>query len=357
LHICGDGVARGYLNRPDLTAEKFIANPFAAGAASRLYKTGDLARYLPDGNIEFLGRMDHQVKIRGYRIEPAEIETALARHRAIKESVVVSRDDSLGSRALVAYVVADPASLPSVDELRALVRQTLPDYMMPSAFEFLSSLPLTPNGKLDRGALPAPGRGRPNLDEDYSPPRTPLEVWADVLTLDQVGVHDNFFALGGNSLRAMQMIARLRHVLNKEIFVSDIFSHGTIAELAASLAHRADKAAALTAESIQPRLRQGRLPLSFAQERVWFIQKLYPSSVAYHFRLARAPLCNSPTWRSGSGAGWRANPASANWPTGNGNCATARHRSPWRRTTRVRRCRVSAAPRPDMPCRARLPIH
>jgi amino acid adenylation domain-containing protein len=289
LHIGGDGVARGYLNRLELTAEKFIANPFVADIASRVYKTGDLARYLPDGNIEFLGRMDHQVKIRGYRIEPGEIEAVLAQHRSIKEAVVVARDDSLGSQRLVAYVVADAVSVPSANELRGFVQQTLPEHMVPSAFEFLESLPLTPNGKLDRGALPAPGRGRPKLDETYAPPRTPLEdvlahIWADVLALDQVGIHDNFLALGGNSLRAIQMIARLRNVLNQELFVSDIFSHGTIAELADSLTQRTDKATALTAESIQPLGRQGRLPLSFSQERVWFIQKLYPLNLAYHFQ-------------------------------------------------------------------------
>ncbi len=289
LHIGGDGLARGYWNRPELTAEKFIANPFAADTTSRIYKTGDLARYLPDGKIEFLGRMDHQVKIRGYRIETGEIEAVLARHRSIKESVVIARDGSLGSQRLVAYVVADAAPVPSANELRGFLAQTLPEYMVPAAFEFLDSLPLTPNGKLDRSALPAPGKGRPKLDETYAPPQTPLEellahIWADVLTLDQVGVHDNFFALGGDSLRAIQIIARLRKVLNKELFLSDIFSNGSIAKLADSLTQRTDKPTALTAESIQPLGRQGRLPLSFSQERVWFIQKLYPLNLAYHFQ-------------------------------------------------------------------------
>ena len=289
LHIGGDGLARGYLNRPELTAEKFIANPFGADTTSRVYKTGDLARYLPGGNIEFLGRIDHQVKIRGYRIELGEIEAVLAQHRSIKESVVIARDDSLGSQRLVAYVVADAASVPSTNELRGFLQQTLPEYMVPSAFEFLDSLPLSPNGKLDRSALPAPGKGRPKLDETYSPPQTPVEellahIWAEVLTLDQVGIHDNFFALGGDSLRAIQIIARLRNVLNKELFLSDIFSNGTIAELANSLTQRTDKATALTAESMQPIGRHRRLPLSFSQERVWFIQQLYPSNRAYHFQ-------------------------------------------------------------------------
>jgi amino acid adenylation domain-containing protein len=289
LHIGGDGLARGYLNRPELTAEKFIANPFDADNPRRLYKTGDLARYQPDGKIEFLGRMDHQVKIRGYRIELGEIEAVLARHRSIKESVVVARDDSLGSQRLVAYVVADATSVPSANELRGFLQQTLPEYMVPAAFEFLDSLPLTPNGKLDRKALPTPGKGRPRLDEAYTPPQTPVEellahVWAEVLMLDQVGIHDNFFALGGDSLRAIQVIARLRKVLNKELFLSDIFSNGTIAELAKSLTERIDKANALVAESIQPVGRNRRLPLSFSQERVWFLQQLYPSNRAYHFQ-------------------------------------------------------------------------
>jgi non-ribosomal peptide synthetase component F len=289
LHIGGDGLALGYLNRTDLTAEKFIGNPFSNEPGARLYKTGDLVRYLPDGNIEFLGRIDHQVKIRGYRIELGEIEAVLAQHRSIKESVVMARDDSLGGQRLVAYVVADAASFPSVIELRGFLQQKLPEYMVPAAFVFLDSLPLTPNGKLDRRTLPAPGKGRPKLDGTYSPPETPIEellteIWAEVLTLDQVGVHDNFFALGGDSLRATQIITRLRNVLNKELCLSDIFSNATIAELADSLTQRAAKATALSEESIQPIGRDRRLPLSFSQERVWFIQQLYPPSIAYHFQ-------------------------------------------------------------------------
>ena len=290
LYIGGVGLARGYLNRPELTSERFVANPFSEDPSARLYKTGDRARYLTSGDIEFLGRIDDQVKIRGFRIELGEIEAVLAQHRSIKESVVIARDDSFGSQTLVAYVVvADAASVPSINELRGFLEKTLPEYMVPSAFEFLESLPLTPNGKLDRGALPAPARSRPKLEENYSPPQTPVEellahIWADVLTLDQVGIHDNFFALGGNSLRAIQMIARLRNVLNKELFVSEIFYNGTIAKLANLLTQRTDKAIAFTAQPSQRIERHRRLPLSFSQERIWFIQQLYPLNRAYQFQ-------------------------------------------------------------------------
>jgi amino acid adenylation domain-containing protein len=289
LHIGGEGLARGYLNHPELTVEKFIANPFNADTAPRLYKTGDLARYLPDGNIEFLGRIDNQVKIRGHRIELGEIEAVLGQYPAIREAVVLAREDTPGDRCLVAYVVTAEGFTPSVTELRSLLQQQLPEYMLPAAFVFLDSLPLTPNGKLNRAAFPAPGQSRPKLDEAYSPPLTLTEellaqIWAEVLKINHIGIHDNFLALGGNSLRATQIIARTRNILNKELFISDIFSNGTIAKLARLLTQRTAKADAPSAESIQPIGRHRRLPLSFSQERVWFIQRLYPSNIAYHFQ-------------------------------------------------------------------------
>ena len=203
LHIAGDGLARGYLNRPELTAEKFIANPFSKVPGSRLYKTGDLARYLPNGNIELLGRIDNQVKIRGFRIELGEIESMLVQHPLIQQAVVLAREDTPGDHRLVAYAVATVGANPSADDLRRFLQQKLPDYMVPSAFMFLDSLPLTTNGKLDRKALPALDHSRPELDDAYTAPRTPVEeilakIWAEVLKLDQVGIHDNFFELGGH---------------------------------------------------------------------------------------------------------------------------------------------------------------
>ena len=196
IYIGGVGVAKGYLNRAELTAEKFIPNPFSPDSTSRLYKTGDLARYLADGNIEFLGRIDNQVKIRGYRIELGEIETVLGQLPAIQQAVVLAREDSPGDRRLVAYVVAAPGA-PSAHELRSFLQQKLPEYMVPAAFMFLDSLPLTPNGKLDRKALPAPDQTRPELEETFVAPRTPVEetlasIWAGVLKVDQ-GRHPRQF--------------------------------------------------------------------------------------------------------------------------------------------------------------------
>ena len=211
LHIGGDGLARGYLNRPELTAEKFIGNPFSNDSAARLYKTGDRGRYLPDGNIEFLGRMDNQVKIRGYRIELGEIETVLGQHPAIREAAVLARDDTPEDSAvspetdkrLVAYVVTRQDT--STNELRSFLKQKLPEFMVPSAFVCLDSLPLTASGKVDRKALPAPDQSRSESGQSYTAPRTPVEellagIWGEVLKVDKVGIHDNFFELGGRTL-------------------------------------------------------------------------------------------------------------------------------------------------------------
>ena len=186
IYIGGAGVARGYLNRPELTAEKFIANPFTSEPGARLYKTGDLARFLPDGNIEYLGRIDNQVKIRGFRIELGDIETVLAEHPGIRQAVVLAREDTPGDKRLVAYAVTADGSAPSAHDLRSFLQQRLPDYMVPSAFMFLDSLPLTSNGKLDRTALPAPDQARPELDNVFAAPRSPVEeiladIWCTVL--------------------------------------------------------------------------------------------------------------------------------------------------------------------------------
>ncbi len=240
LHVGGAGLARGYLNRPELTAEKFIPNPFGAEPQSRLYKTGDLGRYLPDGNIEFLGRIDNQVKIRGYRIELGEIETVLGQHPIVREAVVLAREDSPGDKRLVAYLVGASGSIPSVSELRGFLQQKLPEYMVPSAFLFLDSLPLTPNGKVDRKALPAPDQSRPELEHSYTAPRTPVEellanIWAEVLKLDKIGIHDNFFQLGGHSLIATQVVSRIRTRLSCDLPLRALFESPTVAELAAEI--------------------------------------------------------------------------------------------------------------------------
>jgi acyl-coenzyme A synthetase/AMP-(fatty) acid ligase/acyl carrier protein len=237
IYIGGDGVARGYLNRPELTNEKFIANPFSADVTSRLYKTGDLARYLPDGNIEFLGRMDNQVKIRGYRIELGEIEAVLGQHRAIREAVVLAREESPGDQRLVAYIVAAPNSTTSTNELRTFLQQKLPEYMIPSVWVSLDRLPLTLNGKIDRGALPAADQSRLESEKSHEAPRTSVEVavanvWREVLKIDKVSIRDNFFDLGGHSLLATQIVSRIRDRLSAELPLRAIFESPTVAELA-----------------------------------------------------------------------------------------------------------------------------
>jgi acyl carrier protein len=244
LYIGGDGLARGYLNRPELTAEKFIAHPFTKERGARLYKTGDVARYLPDGNIEFLGRMDHQVKVRGYRIEVGEIESALGQHPAVRDAVVLAREDTLGDpsaslmtgKRLVAYVVPRREPAPIVSGLNSFLKEKLPQYMIPSAFVFVDIMPLTPNGKIDRKALPAPDQSRPEMGELYVAPRTPVEemiaeIWAQVLKLDTIGVHDNFFELGGHSLLAAQVVSRIREALQADLPLRVLFEKPTVASL------------------------------------------------------------------------------------------------------------------------------
>jgi acyl carrier protein len=201
-----------------------------------MYRTGDVARYLPDGSIDFLGRVDHQVKIRGFRIELGEIEAALLRHPSVSDAVVIVREDVPGDKRIVAYVVLDQAATTTVDELHGSLSRKLPDYMQPSAFLLLDSLPLTPNGKVDRKALPAPQRMPRQLEVDFVPPRTEIEktlaaIWCEVLRIDEVGVHDNFFKLGGHSLLATQLLSRVRSVLNIELPLQTAFELPTIAAM------------------------------------------------------------------------------------------------------------------------------
>ena len=241
LYLAGEGLARGYLSRPALTAERFLADPFSAEPGQRMYRSGDLARYLPDGQLEFLGRIDEQVKIRGYRIELGEIETALLAHPEIREAVVVADADGPAKR-LVAYLV--PAGeLPSVTELRAHLARSLPDYMIPALFIELERLPLTPNGKLDRKALPAPDSSRPELGHEYVEPRSTREqtlaaIFATVLRLERVGIYDDFFALGGDSILSIQIVARAAaaglHLTPRQVF--EARSVAALAELAAERA-------------------------------------------------------------------------------------------------------------------------
>lgn len=258
LHIGGVQVARGYLNRPDLTAERFIPDPFRTAPEARLYKTGDLARYLPDGSIEFLGRMDSQVKIRGFRIELGEIEAVLGQHPEVREGVATVREDDPGDKRLVAYVVPHQGHNPTTSALQDFLRQRLPEYMVPAAFVALQAMPLTPNGKVDRRALPVPGPGRPRLEQTYVAPRTPLEqflvrLWCEVLKLDRVGIHDNFFDLGGDSIRGAIFVNKLQQHLQAPLYIVALFDSPTVAAFADFLTvHYGDAAARLSGLEAPP---------------------------------------------------------------------------------------------------------
>ncbi|QDL10791.1 non-ribosomal peptide synthetase [Brasilonema octagenarum UFV-E1] len=241
VYISGDGLARGYLNQPALTSEKFIPNPFGdAHPGMRLYKTGDSACYLSDGNIEFLGRLDHQVKIRGYRIELGEIEAVLSQHPQVRESVVIAREDVRGDKRLVGYMVLKRESALTITELRHFLEEKLPDYMLPSAFVLLKELPLTPNGKVDRQALPAPEQVRSEFTGIFVAPRTPVEVmlaeiWAEVLKVERVSIYDNFFDLGGHSLLITQLLVKVQKIFQVDVSLRSLLERPTVAGIAENI--------------------------------------------------------------------------------------------------------------------------
>jgi amino acid adenylation domain-containing protein len=241
LYIGGDGVARGYWGRAELTAERFTPDPFSRRGGERLYRTGDHGRYLANGEIEYLGRADHQVKIRGFRIELGEIEATLGEHPMVRDVAVLVREDSTDDKRIVAYVVLNRECATAVEELRRVIKEKLPSVMMPSAFVVLESMPLTPNGKIDRKELPAPDQTRPDIAEAFAPPRTPIEemlaaIWSQTLRLEKVGIHDNFFNIGGHSLLAAQVISRVHDTFKVELPLRVFFETPTIAALAAYIA-------------------------------------------------------------------------------------------------------------------------
>ncbi|MGA9380654.1 MAG: amino acid adenylation domain-containing protein, partial [Phormidium sp.] len=314
LHIGGVSLARGYLNRPELTQEKFIFNPFEnsvrAGLAdnfgnnqtipgqnpplqtqnSKLYKTGDLARYLPDGNIEYLGRIDNQVKIRGYRIELGEIEALLSQHPQVQTAVVTVREDTPGDKRLVAYILSQAEAAPTIIELRQYLKAKVPEYMLPSAFVILETLPLTPSGKIDRRALPKPDSYSRQTD-NYVAPRNPVEeilthLWEQLLNLKQVGIHDNFFALGGHSLLATQLMSRIRNRLQVELPLRSLFAAPTVAQLAIQIQQIQRGNLQLSLPAIVKRENDTDLPLSYAQKRLWFIDQFEPNSSLYNIPFA-----------------------------------------------------------------------
>ncbi|HEX2189470.1 MAG TPA: amino acid adenylation domain-containing protein, partial [Longimicrobiaceae bacterium] len=284
LYIGGVQVARGYLNRPELSAERFVPDPFSAQGGARLYRTGDRARWRVDGAIEYLGRLDFQVKVRGFRIELGEIEAALRPAPGVTDCAVVAREDETGDRRLVAYIVGEAEA----EALRAHVRRSLPEYMVPSAFVFLDALPLSPNGKLDRRSLPAPELS--SAEERYVAPRTPVEevlagIWAEVLRLERVGATDDFFTLGGHSLLATRVVSRVRELFGVELPIRAVFEHSSLGALAAEADRLRRGAPGVEAPPIVPVPRDGDLPLSLAQERLWFVDRMEPGSATYHMPL------------------------------------------------------------------------
>ena len=288
LYIGGVCLARHYLNKPTLTADRFIDNPFADTECSsrKLYKTGDLARYLPDGNIEFLGRTDSQVKIRGYRIELGEVETAVLQHPDIQQTAVVAHTADAKHKQLVAYVVPQAGKNPPVEVLRQFLQQKLPTYMIPAVFIPLDRIPLTPSGKINRSALPRPDMTRPELAQTYVKPRTPQEqlladVWATVLQVERVGIYDNFFDLGGHSLLATQVASRMEKATGISLSLRALFDTPTIAGISDTL-NQMRRATELPLPPLLPVSREEQIPLSFAQERMWFLHQLAPNDHAYH---------------------------------------------------------------------------
>ncbi len=285
LHVGGPGLARGYLSRPDLTAEKFIADPNRPG--ERLYKTGDLARMLPSGYLELLGRTDTQVKVRGFRIELGEIEATLTQYPAVKDATVVAVDDARGTKRLVAYVVpAAETAAPSATDLRAFLAGKLPEYMVPGIFVPLAALPLSPNGKVDRKALPVPDLSRPDVSHEYVAPRSAAEerlaaVWAAVLHVERVGLRDNFFELGGHSLVATQLLSRVRAEFGVELPLRNLFEAPVLGDFATAVAaaERAKLGPVLARAEGRP---ASEVPMSFGQKRLWFLDRLEPGNPAYH---------------------------------------------------------------------------
>ena len=311
LYVSGNGLARGYLNRADLTNQKFLPNPFRrsrgageqgsrgveeklqqsfpSASSERLYKTGDLARYLPDGNIEFLGRIDDLVKVRGFRVELGEVEAVLSRHPQINQAVAKVHGESAREKYLVAYFVPIPGESVTVEQLRTFLTEQLPDYMIPSAFVEMESFPLTPNGKVNRRALPEPTTNRPELSQTFVEPRTPTEeilagIWRDVLGLERVGIYDNFFDLGGHSLLATQVIALTRKAFGIELPLLSLFESPAIAPLAQkiAIANQPD-----CQELSLKRLpsQDEPIPISLTQLELWFFDQFYPDSSIYNLPL------------------------------------------------------------------------
>ncbi len=291
LFLAGADLARGYLGRPSLTAELFLPNPFSRMPGGRLYRTGDRVRRLPSGELQFLGRLNSQIKLRGFRIEIGEIEAVLRQHRAVYSAVVLLREDLPGDKRLVAYVVLDQAYICTIADLRAFVQKHLPVYMVPVAFIILDTLPVTPHGKVDRHSLPAPSQQTLDGARLWEAPRTPDEellatIWTQVLHSEQVSRHDQFFEVGGHSLLATQLVARVRDLFGIELPLRTIFETPTLLGLAGTIDEARRGQQKLLAPPITPHEREAEVPLSYAQQRLWFLDQLQPGNPSYNIALA-----------------------------------------------------------------------
>jgi amino acid adenylation domain-containing protein len=301
LHVGGAGLARGYVNQPGLTAERFIPHPFSAEPGARLYRTGDLARYRPNGDLEFLGRVDHQVKIRGVRIELGEIEAVLCRHDGVREAVTVVIGDQANNKRIIAYFTPSSDVAPAVKELRSFISQHLPDYMVPSVFILMDELPLTANGKVDRRILPALADIPGIADEQAITPRTPTEevlagIWSEVLGAKDIDLNKTFFELGGHSLLATRVMSRVHEVFKVELPLQKLFAEPTVSRLAAAIDDAVLSEEGLNLPLLTSVSHDGQLPLSFAQQRLWFLNQFEPENPFYNVPAAvriRGPLNES----------------------------------------------------------------
>jgi amino acid adenylation domain-containing protein len=290
LYISSVQLARGYLNRPDLTAEKFIPDPFCEQPGSRMYRTGDLAHMLPDGDLEFLGRIDHQVKLRGFRIELGEIEALLTRHPVVKDAAVILREDTPGNKYLAAYFIAGNSAAVDKSALQAYLNEHLPEYMVPGVYVALDHFPMTANGKVDRKNFPAPGESDRPAGQ-YQAPATPTEellanLWRELLGQTQIGALDNFFELGGHSLLATQLASRIRDAFGAEIALRDLFENPVLADVAMRIDQLRTAGSGESAPAITAGQRPQNLPLSFAQQRLWFLDQLAPGQANYNIPTA-----------------------------------------------------------------------
>jgi len=290
LYIGGDGLARGYVGRADLTAESFVPDPFSEVRGGRLYRSGDLCRWREGGELEFVGRADQQAKIRGHRVELGEIETVLGEHGQIATAVVVADDQQGGGKRLVAYVVPKNQKEFRPSELRNDLKKRVPEYMVPAVFVVMEQLPLTANGKVDRKALPKPEARNYEVEEKYVVPRTATEeilcgIWSQILRIDRVGIEDDFFELGGDSLLATQLISRVRRVFSIDLLLRDFFAKPTVKNSAKSIEQKRGGGARRLPPEIRPADRELPMPLSFAQQRLWFLDLLHPGSAAYNIAL------------------------------------------------------------------------